>query len=158
MVYAVLFFFFFQAEDGIRDVAVTGVQTCALPLTALKGTIEVALRAERSGEEYRRVLASSLEDVERLVRLAEDLLLLSRLSVPAQVPRERVELEPLLVEVADIAARLADARGVVFVVKERAPAAVAGGALALRRAVLHPIENAGKYPHRAGRPGPTLGL
>src|SRR5687768_14400142 len=26
------FFFFFQAEDGIRDVAVTGVQTCALPI------------------------------------------------------------------------------------------------------------------------------
>jgi len=24
--------FFFQAEDGIRDVAVTGVQTCALPI------------------------------------------------------------------------------------------------------------------------------
>src|SRR2546422_8251371 len=29
----VLFFFFFQAEDGIRDVAVTGVQTCALPIS-----------------------------------------------------------------------------------------------------------------------------
>ena len=27
--------FFFQAEDGIRDVAVTGVQTCALPICAL---------------------------------------------------------------------------------------------------------------------------
>src|SRR2546429_5326141 len=27
-----LSFFFFQAEDGIRDVAVTGVQTCALPI------------------------------------------------------------------------------------------------------------------------------
>src|SRR2546429_5433828 len=27
-------FFFFQAEDGIRDVAVTGVQTCALPILA----------------------------------------------------------------------------------------------------------------------------
>src|SRR5205809_2559817 len=26
------FYFFFQAEDGIRDVAVTGVQTCALPI------------------------------------------------------------------------------------------------------------------------------
>ena len=25
--------FFFQAEDGIRDVAVTGVQTCALPIS-----------------------------------------------------------------------------------------------------------------------------
>src|SRR5256884_6035912 len=28
-------FFFFQAEDGIRDVAVTGVQTCALPIFCL---------------------------------------------------------------------------------------------------------------------------
>src|SRR5256884_4760346 len=27
------FIFFFQAEDGIRDVAVTGVQTCALPIS-----------------------------------------------------------------------------------------------------------------------------
>src|SRR2546422_10297226 len=31
------FFFFFQAEDGIRDVAVTGVQTCALPISASHG-------------------------------------------------------------------------------------------------------------------------
>src|SRR3712207_7299531 len=29
------FFFFFQAEDGIRDIGVTGVQTCALPISAL---------------------------------------------------------------------------------------------------------------------------
>src|SRR5216684_6780982 len=28
----IFIFFFFQAEDGIRDVAVTGVQTCALPI------------------------------------------------------------------------------------------------------------------------------
>src|SRR5205807_7495209 len=29
---AIIFFFFFQAEDGIRDYKVTGVQTCALPI------------------------------------------------------------------------------------------------------------------------------
>src|SRR2546430_6354988 len=29
----ILFFFFFQAEDGIRDLTVTGVQTCALPIS-----------------------------------------------------------------------------------------------------------------------------
>src|SRR2546429_7880610 len=33
-----LVFFFFQAEDGIRDVAVTGVQTCALPISFHTGT------------------------------------------------------------------------------------------------------------------------
>src|SRR5207253_5264888 len=31
--YLFLFFFFFQAEDGIRDGHVTGVQTCALPIS-----------------------------------------------------------------------------------------------------------------------------
>src|SRR5256886_15938447 len=30
------FFFFFQAEDGIRDLTVTGVQTCALPILSTK--------------------------------------------------------------------------------------------------------------------------
>src|SRR2546429_4559850 len=33
MILFLFFFFFFQAEDGIRDVAVTGVQTCALPIS-----------------------------------------------------------------------------------------------------------------------------
>src|SRR2546425_7487806 len=31
-----MFFFFFQAEDGIRDKLVTGVQTCALPIWVLR--------------------------------------------------------------------------------------------------------------------------
>src|SRR5258708_21413272 len=34
----VLFFFFFQAEDGIRDDLVTGVQTCALPICQRSGS------------------------------------------------------------------------------------------------------------------------
>src|SRR5436309_10849126 len=36
----VVFFFFFQAEDGIRDFHVTGVQTCALPISGLLVAIE----------------------------------------------------------------------------------------------------------------------
>src|SRR5687768_18614757 len=39
-------FFFVQAEDGIRDVAVTGVQTCALPIshTTRGGAVDAAAR------------------------------------------------------------------------------------------------------------------
>src|SRR5688572_23748833 len=44
------FFFFFQAEDGIRDLTVTGVQTCALPIS---GT----LRARRDGRRADRAQA-----------------------------------------------------------------------------------------------------
>src|SRR3712207_4092871 len=38
------FFFFFQAEDGIRDIGVTGVQTCALPIFTVRflGTYQVS--------------------------------------------------------------------------------------------------------------------
>ena len=37
VVVAVVFVFFFQAEDGIRDIGVTGVQTCALPICCSNG-------------------------------------------------------------------------------------------------------------------------
>src|SRR2546422_237739 len=42
-------FFFFQAEDGIRDVAVTGVQTCALPICRACGRPREARRAPWQG-------------------------------------------------------------------------------------------------------------
>src|SRR2546430_13014081 len=35
-VWSLLVFFFFQAEDGIRDLTVTGVQTCALPISGAR--------------------------------------------------------------------------------------------------------------------------
>src|SRR2546426_3593729 len=42
------FFFFFQAEDGIRDYKVTGVQTCALPiLRADPNTVTALYTSER---------------------------------------------------------------------------------------------------------------
>src|SRR2546430_3491970 len=38
-----MFFFFFQAEDGIRDLTVTGVQTCALPISVARAGLRVEL-------------------------------------------------------------------------------------------------------------------
>src|SRR3989449_4122324 len=48
------FFFFFQAEDGIRDVAVTGVQTCALPISI--GISATPIRWERDPHRTARVV------------------------------------------------------------------------------------------------------
>src|ERR1022692_1053304 len=46
-----LFFFFFQAEDGIRDYKVTGVQTCALPIwVVVHHLLPGSLRDFRLGE------------------------------------------------------------------------------------------------------------
>src|SRR5256885_4936316 len=51
----VFFFFFFQAEDGIRDYKVTGVQTCALPIYGFKS----AAKAYQAAQHY--ALAHGLE-------------------------------------------------------------------------------------------------
>src|SRR5437667_3578861 len=44
-----LSFFFFQAEDGIRDRDVTGVQTCALPISSRRGCLGTQARRARRG-------------------------------------------------------------------------------------------------------------
>src|SRR5205085_5395849 len=43
------FFFFFQAEDGIRDLTVTGVQTCALPISHIDRRQARPVRRRRDG-------------------------------------------------------------------------------------------------------------
>jgi signal transduction histidine kinase len=121
------------------------------PLTVLKGGIEVALLAPRPAEEYRQALQSSLEEVERLVRLAEDLLLLSRTSTGAGVPRKPVELEPIVLEALDVGARFARETALSVQLKESVPAVVIGDATDLGRALRNLVENAVKYTPAGGR-------
>ncbi len=134
----------------IRRFSADAAHELRTPLTALKGGLEVALRAERSPEEYRRVLAGSLEEVERLGRLAEDLLALSRASAVPESRRDRVDLEALALDLLDVGARLSAGTGVAVRLKEATPAVVRGDADALRRAALNLVENAVKYTPPGG--------
>src|SRR2546430_7652228 len=47
---ALIIFFFFQAEDGIRDLTVTGVQTCALPISDGGETVRLVITVLRQTE------------------------------------------------------------------------------------------------------------
>src|SRR5438132_4831092 len=73
--YLFFFFFFFQAEDGIRDHCVTGVQTCALPISSGAGTGRGVVentherRRERKGQE----VASCRKSKAREKRVLESL-------------------------------------------------------------------------------------
>src|SRR3712207_4759515 len=53
--------FFFQAEDGIRDIGVTGVQTCALPILLEEGYWVPMLRREPVDPDALRELAGIME-------------------------------------------------------------------------------------------------
>src|SRR2546427_7416585 len=45
----IVFFFFFQAEDGIRDLTVTGVQTCALPISGMTSLVIPEVKGKIDG-------------------------------------------------------------------------------------------------------------
>src|SRR3712207_8402387 len=62
--------FFFQAEDGIRDIGVTGVQTCALPISFSR-LLEPALEAAENGYPLSEVFARYWEAGEALLRKNE---------------------------------------------------------------------------------------
>src|SRR6266404_8427742 len=53
-IFSFFIFFFFQAEDGIRDKLVTGVQTCALPISGLPRQAVRPVRARHAGGAPRR--------------------------------------------------------------------------------------------------------
>lgn len=57
------------------------------PLTALRGELELALRREREPAEYRRVIGSGLQEVDRLTSLVQDLLILARSDAGMMQPR-----------------------------------------------------------------------
>src|SRR5690606_40037933 len=54
-----VFFFFFQAEDGIRDFHVTGVQTCALPILICMAALQL-VNLVRSAQFNEDMVAGSL--------------------------------------------------------------------------------------------------
>src|SRR5256885_5620278 len=57
-----LIFFFFQAEDGIRDYKVTGVQTCALPIFASQKVVKHRAREDEEERVGRKVVANAYVD------------------------------------------------------------------------------------------------
>src|SRR2546430_7389069 len=65
----IFLFFFFQAEDGIRDLTVTGVQTCALPIcSAAEGAAEVL--ADLDGRDKEILLERSADVLKAFEHLA----------------------------------------------------------------------------------------
>ena len=117
------------------------------PLTIIKGEAEVALRRERSVEEYKRFMTISLEEVERMLRIIEDLLLLTRLDYRPEVFKfEKFDLVELLREASEQAKTLASQKniGIAIDLPER-KINIKGNQLHLRRLFMNLVDNAVKF-------------
>ena len=116
------------------------------PLTAIRTVGEVALRDSRSPQEYREIVGSMLEEVDRLTNLVERLLTLSRASSePAHLRIEPVNLCDLADEVAAHLSVLAEEKRQAIVVRHLGAARCAGDRMMLRQAVINLVDNAIKY-------------
>lgn len=122
------------------------------PLTALRGEIELALMRPRSGDEYRRVLASALEETERLSRVADDLLTLARSDAGVTRPRPvHADLAALARDVANRLRPAAEAKGVAIAT---APDGAVTGRFdpdLIERLLRNLIENAIRFTPAGGR-------
>jgi signal transduction histidine kinase len=100
--------------------------------------LEVALEVPNRPEEWPGIVRSALEDVERLARVAEDLLLLARFdSGTLSLPRQRIDAVTLVPSsvLGEHAA----------LVNSGSAACVIGDAESLRRAIMNLVANANRY-------------
>ncbi len=120
------------------------------PLTVLKGDIDVTLKRKRSTEEYQETLVRCREEVDRLSRLANDLLVLARSD--SAVPLEHVsdvDVRALVHRVVSRFESAAAARGVHFAI-EAEQVTVSGEERMLDRAVSNLVDNAVRYCRPGG--------
>jgi heavy metal sensor kinase len=128
------------------------------PLAVMRGDMEIALRRERSPEEYQRVLSSNLEEIVRLTRLIEDLLMLARAdSGRLELRCEPVDLNKLCRQMADYITPLAQQRDQTLTYEPAQGTIIINADLQrIKQLLLNLLDNAIKYTPPGG--SVTLGL
>ena len=122
------------------------------PLTVMKGESELVLRRPRPVEDYIAVLESNLEEIDRMSRIVEELLFLSRADLgQIKTECEPVRLDLLLEDIQRQAGLLDQEREVDVVIETIQPATVHGDELRLRELILNIVDNAVKYSYAQGR-------
>ena len=141
-----------ETLDRERRFTADAAHELRTPLTILKGELEVALRRERSPEAYRQAMASMAHEVDRLVRLTNDLLTLARADeggVPLE--REAVSVDELIRWTAEHFQRAARAKGITLETSCPDPHDVRGDPDRLRQLLTNLVDNAITYSSTGAR-------
>ena len=138
------------AFEQLRRFTADASHELRTPLTGMRSVGEVALQRSLSAQEYREVIGSMLEEVDRLTRLVENLLLLTRAEA-GRIPLTRtvVDVGELIVNVSDSLRVLAEEKDQAWSVDVATRVTAACDAGILRLGVTNLVYNAIKYtPHK----------
>ena len=134
-----------RASANERRFAADAAHELRTPLSVLRSGLEVALSRERPQAEDRAALDAALDEVIRLCRISEDLLMMARLDGQLSISRVPVNLRDLLCEVAANIEPLAEAKELRFEVRADSDATIRGDPGYLKRLLLNLLDNAVKF-------------
>ena len=134
------------AFEQLRRFTADASHELRTPLTAIRSVGEVALQRSLTAESYREVIGSMLEEVDRLTRLVENLLLLTRAEA-GRIPltRATVDLSDLVGAVSDSLRILAEEKNQELTVEVADRVTVVCDAAVLRQGITNLLYNAIKY-------------
>lgn len=122
------------------------------PITILKGDIEVALNRSRTVSEYESILRSNLEEIERISRIVENLLMLARFDDNAVAMKsEPVDFSSLVDSVVEDMSVMAQEKRIALEKRIMPGAVVRGDANRLKQVLVNVLDNAIKYTPERGR-------
>jgi heavy metal sensor kinase len=153
-----------QSFRQIKQFTTDASHELKTPLTILKGEVEVALRKKRVSHEYEQILESNLEEVNRMSKIVEDLLLLSKADIgEIRLSQEDIHLSRFLSGLTEQMKILAQpkniriefsnhhAKGVDGSVNEELEEMyILGDSLRMRELFMNLIDNGIKYTEEGG--------
>lgn len=126
------------------------------PINNLKGEAEICLTKERSGEDYRYVLASSLEEYDRLSRMIEGLLFLARAEDPhMEISCTEINLGNMIESIFEYYLPIAEENNIELTYTGKA--IVWANELLMQRALHNIISNAMRYTSKNGKIAANIG-
>jgi heavy metal sensor kinase len=136
--------------DQLRRFTADASHELRTPLSVIRGIGELGLRETRTPAEYKEAMGSMLEEVDRVTRLVDTLLQLSRGDAgTVRLSRDVVDLSDLARDVASSLSPLAEERRQRLDVVSAADVRVLADRLVLRDAVTNLVDNAIKYSPEA---------
>lgn len=139
------------AYEQIQNFSANASHELRTPLTIMRGEVELALRNTKSPEQYQQLLGSLLEEIMRLSRILDDLLLIAKTEIGERpIELQPVDLGELVEEIADEAEMFAAQADITFSLGEYFEAYIDAEPLRIRRVLLNLIDNAVKYNRKNG--------